>query len=78
MTVTTEHCHWGLEREKPDSDKGKTKTGSTALLAFPLAVPHPRLRFPLFIDSIHCECPHGVTWTGGTMTVVMSHLKTCL
>lgn len=59
-------------------DQEKTKTGSSALLAFPSAGPSTGLCFPLFIDSIHCECPYGVTWTGGTMTVVMSHLETCL
>lgn len=79
ITITTGHCQLGAGKGRSsDPDSRKTKTGSSAVLAFPLAGPSPGLRFPLFIDFVPCECPHGVTWTGGTMTVVMSHLETCL
>lgn len=58
MTVMTEHCHWGLAREKPDSDEGKKKQADLLSSHFPWLA-RPGLRFPclltLFTESVPTE-----------------------
>lgn len=78
--VMTGHCPSGLGKGEALDPDGivERQTGSATLVALPWPSPSPGMHFPLFIDFIHCKCPHGATRTGGTMTVVMSHLKTRL